>query len=400
MSWQRSMAALCVTFLLAGCRQSKEAPAAGESAAPVLPARPLPAPEAMRVAPLEVCQPGGRDPLEAARGYFDAGRFAEALSCAALWAADYPDAPEGHAERGGALAALGRLEEAQLAYARALALDPDHLDSLWGAARLYAVEMPSTRDRDELGAAYAERGLALAERRQDRRMISDFALLSAMAFNDLGRSREALARTDRVRALEPKNPEVGFERAVALFELCRFSEAKAAFQSLLEDPQRSAHAHYHLGLLLEREGKQREAERHFTRAREGAPGEFFAPELLPEEEFRAEVARAVAELPEDMRRDLGSVPVSTEDIPVEEDLLSGDPPLSPTILGLFRGPPLGEACAPEEAPCRSVVLYRRNLARAVSSREELLEQIRVTLLHEVGHLRGEDDLELAARGLE
>ncbi len=51
-------------------------------------------------------------------------------------------------------------------------------------------------------------------------------------------------------------------------------------------------------------------------------------------------------------------------------------------------------------PCRSVVLYRKNLARAVKTKDELLEQIRVTLLHEIGHLRGEDDFELAARGLE
>jgi predicted Zn-dependent protease with MMP-like domain len=47
-----------------------------------------------------------------------------------------------------------------------------------------------------------------------------------------------------------------------------------------------------------------------------------------------------------------------------------------------------------------VSLYRRNLVRTVRTRKELLEQIRVTLLHEVGHLRGEDDVELAARGLE
>ena len=102
-----------------------------------------------------------------------------------------------------------------------------------------------------------------------------------------------------------------------------------------------------------------------------------------------------------MRKDLTGVPVTVEDIPSSEDLLDGDPPLSPTILGLFRGPALGEPCGPEDGPvCRSVVLYRKNLARAVTSRDELLEQIRVTLLHEVGHLRGEDDLELAARGLE
>jgi predicted Zn-dependent protease with MMP-like domain len=47
-----------------------------------------------------------------------------------------------------------------------------------------------------------------------------------------------------------------------------------------------------------------------------------------------------------------------------------------------------------------MVVYRKNLGRAVKTKEELVQQIKVTLLHEVGHLRGEDDGELAARGLE
>ena len=46
------------------------------------------------------------------------------------------------------------------------------------------------------------------------------------------------------------------------------------------------------------------------------------------------------------------------------------------------------------------MVYRKNLSRALKSRPELVEQIKVTLLHEIGHLRGEDDGELAARGLE
>ena len=121
---------------------------------------------------------------------------------------------------------------------------------------------------------------------------------------------------------------------------------------------------------------------------------------MPADVFKQAVARAVADLPPDMRKDLGGVPVAAEEIPRDEDLLSGEPPLSPAILGLFRGPPLGEKCPDEETTCRSVALYRRNLARAVRSPDELREQIRITLLHEVGHLRGEDDYELAARGLE
>jgi predicted Zn-dependent protease with MMP-like domain len=51
-------------------------------------------------------------------------------------------------------------------------------------------------------------------------------------------------------------------------------------------------------------------------------------------------------------------------------------------------------------PPQAIVLYRRNLARAVVDRAELKREVRKTLLHEVGHLNGEDDSSLRARGLE
>ena len=47
-----------------------------------------------------------------------------------------------------------------------------------------------------------------------------------------------------------------------------------------------------------------------------------------------------------------------------------------------------------------MVLYWRNLARFARDRAELAEQVRVTLLHELGHLHGETDDELRDRGLE
>lgn len=353
-----------------------------------------------RVVPLKVCQPEGLDPLGAARKYFHAGRYEDALSCAAQACAFEPEDPQAHADRGMALAALGRYEEAGLALSRALALDPNHLDALLAAARLYAVQMPTLRERDELGSVYAEHGLMVAEEQGDKPMQVELSLISAIAFNDLGQARDALDRADLVLGLERRNKDALYERAIALFELCRFAEAKAAFTAMLEDPDRSAHAHQHVALLLEREGKHPQAERHFAKAREQAPGEFPEPVQVGVEEFRAAVSRAVAELPEDMRKDLTGVPVGAEEIPKDADLLSGETPLSPAILGLFRGPSLGEKCSPDEKPCRSMALYRRNLARAVRNAEELREQIRITLLHEVGHLRGEDDTELAARGLE
>ena len=357
-------------------------------------------PHGERSAPLAPCR-SRTTPLAAARSFYDKGQYDEALACAAQASAVMPNEPQAHSEHAAALAALAMYDEARVAYARALALNPNEADALLGAAHLYAVSLPSSRDRDELASIYAEKGLELSEVRSNAKLRAQFALISAMAFNDLGQARDALERADAVLTIEPGNPDAHYERSVALFELCRFSEAKTAFTRLLTDKEHAAHAHHHLGLLLEREHRWTQSEEHFAVARKLAPTEFWPAQLLSKEEFAAEVAKALSELPTDMQRDLKGVPVAAEDLPSSTDLTSGDPPLSPAILGLFRGPPLGEACTPAgHPPCRSVALYRRNLSRVAKTREELLKQIRLTLHHEIGHLRGEDDLELAARGLE
>ena len=288
--------------------------------------------------------------MPAALRLLDEGHPLEALSCAAQAAALEPEEAVAHAARGEALAALGRHAEAQLAYARALALDPGQPDALLGAARLYALLLPSSRENDELAALYAERGLSEAVKEPE--LLASFALVAAVAYNDLGQSADALSHASLVLAREPHNPEAAYERALALFELCRFAEAKVAFSALRDDPVQGAHAHHYLGLLLEREGRWKQAQAHFDKARALAPEEFPQPPLPSEEEFRLAVERAVAALPEDMRHDLQGVPVRAEELPAEADLLSGQPPLSPAILGLFRGPPLNEPCDGLETPCR------------------------------------------------
>jgi tetratricopeptide (TPR) repeat protein len=395
---RRGSFALCLLFLGACQRTTPPSDPAVPDAGPAAAVAPTAAPVAPVPEPLPPCRPRGSSPLDAALDYLDEGKFPEALSCAAQASALEPDSAAAHAARGEALASLHRTAEAQVAYARALAIDPGHPEGLLGAAHLYAVQLPSSREYDELGALYAERGLSQPEVSPE--LMPRFALVAAMALNDLGQAAEALQRASLVLAREPDNREAAYEKALALFELCRFAEAKAAFAGLVDDPERGAHAHYHLGLLLEREGKWKQARAHLERARALSPEDFPVPPTPSEEEFRKEVTRAVAALPEDMRKDLTGVPVRAEELPADEDLLSGEPPLSPSILGLFRGPALSEPCDGTETPCRSVALYRLNLARAVRTREELREQIKVTLLHEVGHLRGEDDEELAARGLE
>ncbi|HEX8954073.1 MAG TPA: metallopeptidase family protein, partial [Polyangia bacterium] len=326
------------------------------------------------------------------------------LVCAEEAARVEPRSVEAHHDRAAALQEIGRLDEAESAFTRALALDPDDPETLAGAADLYINRLPPTNDHTETGLEFARRGSRRLKRvraphgaRPDRALVARLALLEGQALNDLGRSREALMRLDAALAAVPDDLHARYERAVALFDLCRFAESKRAFTDVLAKNPHDAWAHHHLGLTLERLGDVASADRELARARIEAPAEFHAPVEVSPAEFRSLVDNEAKKLPVELRADLGRVSLETADLPDLSDLTAEEPPLAPTILGLFRGAPIGEA---PEAEARAIVIYRKNLARAVASRDELIQQIRTTLLHELGHLRGEDDDALRARGLE
>jgi predicted Zn-dependent protease with MMP-like domain/Tfp pilus assembly protein PilF len=303
--------------------------------------------------------------------------------------------------RAEALGALDRVDEARLAWSRALAVDPEDPPALLGAAQLHVRRLAPARDALETGLEYAVRGARAARARGDRTLAARLELVAGMAENDLGRSHHALPHLDRAVATLADDPDAVYERGVALFELCRFGEAQRAFERTLALAPNDAWALHQLGLLAERRGAPKKAEALLAQARRLAPRDFLPELAMSPEAFRAEVDAALAALPEAERRAVESVPVEVQDLPDATDLLAVDPPLSPSILGLFRGPSEDEPCLPSDGPrCRAIVLYRKNLLRFARDPKELTEQVRVTLLHELGHLHGEDDDDLRARGLE
>jgi len=246
------------------------------------------------------------------------------------------------------------------------------------------------------------RGSRLAARQRDEAAVAEFALLEGMALSDLGRAGEALPRLDAALEAMPDDLDALLERGFALHELCRFDEARAQLLDVLRRSPDEAWAHHLLGLIAERRGDAREAERRFARARKLDPEEYTAPVELTEASFDAAVEDALASLPPAIQAYLSNVAIAVEDLPSDDDLLDSDPPLSPSILGVFRGAPLGDKASPDpwsHFPS-SIVLYQRNLERCASDRNELIEQIGVTLLHEVGHFLGLDEEALRERGLE
>src|SRR5512134_1683129 len=110
-------------------------------------------------------------------------------------------------------------------------------------------------------ADLARRAARRARKAGDRELEADAALVEAAALNGLGDCRAALARADEALALAPDAVEARLERGYALYELCRFDEARAAIEDAAGRAPDDAWAQHLLGLLAERAGDRREAER-------------------------------------------------------------------------------------------------------------------------------------------
>jgi Flp pilus assembly protein TadD len=338
-------------------------------------------------------EPSLPDLLEQAGREFEKGRYEDALECAREATRTDPTSVAAHHFRGAALAELGHVEEARTAYARALALDPDDPEVLRSAADLHVRRLGS-RDDLELALQYVKRATPRAQRSHDKSLLKELFLLQAMAFDDLGRPGDALLAANRSLEYDGRDREARREKGVALFELCRFDQARAELSKLASEEPDAWSEHY-LGLIAERANDEVAAQAHFARAHQLDPDAFKPTAQAPRSVFQQIVQDEVARLPPDIKAGLARSNFEVTDLPEVTDLTATDPPLSPGILGLFRPPPDGASASARP----SILLYRRNLSRAAHSDEELHREVRDTLMHEVGHLNGEDDEQLRDRGL-
>ncbi len=163
-----------------------------------------------------------------------------------------------------------------------------------------------------------------------------------------------------------------------------------------------ADAHYTLGLCLERQARFAEADSRFQRAAELAPDRFKVPYRMTRQAFDEVVREAIAMLPAYFRRYLDNVQIVVDAVPSEDLLFETDPPLDPELFGLFQGIPLVERSLMDTVPAQPdrIHLFQRNIERYRDCHEGVVEEMRVTLLHEVGHAMGLDDEGLARLGYE
>ena len=94
------------------------------------------------------------------------------------------------------------------------------------------------------------------------------------------------------------------------------------------------------------------------------------------------------------------VPVVIQDLPPRDVIRTSNGQLHPDTLGLYTGSGLIDRSVfnPTEFP-PTIYIYRRNLERIAMSENDMREQIRITLLHELGHHLGYDEEDLDELGL-
>jgi predicted Zn-dependent protease with MMP-like domain len=120
-------------------------------------------------------------------------------------------------------------------------------------------------------------------------------------------------------------------------------------------------------------------------------------------EFRRLVREAVAQLPDELRRRVHNVDIVIETRPSRADLREAGVRRGHTLLGLYHGVPLTERghesynlVLPDK-----ISIYQEPIQEMCGEDEdEVREQVRVTVLHELAHYFGIDDDRLHELGLE
>ncbi len=116
--------------------------------------------------------------------------------------------------------------------------------------------------------------------------------------------------------------------------------------------------------------------------------------------FNSLVSRVVRELPEDVRQLIDNVAIVVEEEPLPEHFEDTDADDGDELFGLYQGIPRTDRGTSYSlvTPDR-IIIFAGPLERACGSRREFEEQIRITVLHELGHHLGFDEAGLDAIGL-
>jgi tetratricopeptide (TPR) repeat protein len=207
-------------------------------------------------------------------------------TAAAIWSdtvAKIPTNPRAHNNLASSLQQQGAPKEADVHFARAVALDPDYFSARynWGVALL---------DQGRVSAAITqlEAAVRLAPDHADALVNLGSALVRAQ------RASDAIPRFEAALRIAP-GADVHYDLGIALLDAGRTDAAAGHFRSALQINAQLSEAHFQLGRLAERAGRITEAEEHYNATLRLAPSHAAAHSKLGLLLARTERLEAAAE---------------------------------------------------------------------------------------------------------
>jgi predicted Zn-dependent protease with MMP-like domain len=114
---------------------------------------------------------------------------------------------------------------------------------------------------------------------------------------------------------------------------------------------------------------------------------------LTRDEFEQIISEALESLPTRFANLVENVVISAEDEPTEDEL-EGDADGNSELFGVYRGVALTERAYGMTLLPDEIAVFRGPINRVSRTRQEAVQQVRETVMHELGHYFGLDDDEM------
>jgi predicted Zn-dependent protease with MMP-like domain len=119
------------------------------------------------------------------------------------------------------------------------------------------------------------------------------------------------------------------------------------------------------------------------------------PVRINRREFQELVREALTRLPDEFAAAMQNVAVVVEEEPTAEELESlGLDPDEDDLFGLYQGVPLPERGPDAPVLPDRIAIYRLPILWECETREQVVAEVRTTVIHELGHYFGLDEHEL------
>jgi len=117
--------------------------------------------------------------------------------------------------------------------------------------------------------------------------------------------------------------------------------------------------------------------------------------MMDKKEFEVLIEKAISELPEYFRRRMENITIHIEDFPSKQTVKQLGYRSQYSILGLYQGVPVTHRGIHYRniMPDR-IMIFRKPILRKNSTKQEIKDDIKRVVLHEIGHYFGLSDKEL------